>query len=165
MQGCRNHPFGPVAKTQLEELPLTLLDAIPDAERNAVLRWWAEFAGADRQQVVEMCDERWEECFFGPSVECDAPPVVLGGCFLPHDDAWRFADWEGDWREYLTDHSGDIRGDDSVMIAAQFRSRCFLDGSGVRCHLAEWSRTRFESWELPPSEQNVGTSDDRGATT
>jgi hypothetical protein len=126
----------------LEELPLALLAAIPDSERVAVQRWWAELSNVARQEVVELCDERCEECFFGPPAEGEEQPVVIGGRFLPHDDAWRFADWAADWREYLTAHP-------DVVIAAQFRSRCFMTG----CLWVDWSRTRFAVAELPPSER------------
>jgi hypothetical protein len=153
---------------RLEELPLALVAVIPEAHRGAVRRWWADLATGDRQQVLELWDERQEECFFGPVADGEVPPVVFGGCFLPHDDAWRFGDWEDDWREYLVEHParqlGDRWAEGSVLIAAQFPTVCRLDGSGVRCRIAEWGRTRFEGPELPPSERQCGTpaSLDRG---
>ena len=141
----------------MEELPLALLDAVPEAERDAVSRWWAGLPSAEQRQLAGLCDPRWEECFFG-SADGDAPPLVFGGRFLPHDDAWGFAGWEADWREYLVEHPGQYLGDGwgagSVVIAAQFRSFCWLgDEPGVRCRVANWSLTRLAIADRPPSEQ------------
>lgn len=140
----------------MEELPLTLLTAVPDSERGTVQRWWAELADSARQQLLILCDARCE-CFFGPPVDGEVQPVVIGGRFLPHDDAWRFADWEDEWREYLVEHPalslGDRWVEGSVLLASQFPTQYRMDGSGIRGRIAEWGRTRFEGKELPPSEQ------------
>jgi hypothetical protein len=88
---------------------------------------------------------------------------------LAHDDAWRLADWEADWREYLAEHParslGDRWAEGSVLLASQFETTCRLDSSGIRCRIAEWGRTRFGTGELPPSEQRRAeprTAADRG---
>jgi hypothetical protein len=140
----------------LEEFPLALLDAVPDADRDAAERWWAGLSPADRWQVADLCDERHEAYLFAPVAGGEAPPVVLGGRFLAHDDAWRLADWEADWREYLVDRPGGYRGngwpETAALIASQFRSVCYLgDEPGVRCRVADWRLTRFAVREWPPS--------------
>ena len=131
----------------MEQLPLAMLDAVSEADYPAVRNWWDTLHIPDQEILAWLYDERWEECFFGPHIGDESPPTVLGGRFLPHDDAWHFADWETDWREYrLTDHG--------IILATEFRSVCLLgDGCwGVRCRLADWNLTRFALWERPPSE-------------
>ncbi|MDX2060962.1 MAG: hypothetical protein SFV24_24335 [Gemmatimonadales bacterium] len=140
----------------MEELPVALLDAVPEAGRDAVRRWWAELPAADRCLVADLCDPRRDACFFGP-VGGDAP-AVIGGRFLPHDDARWLADWETDWREYLADRPGGYHGngrpETAALIASQFRSVCLLgDEPGVGCRLADWNLTRFAIGERPPSAQ------------
>jgi hypothetical protein len=125
-------------------LPAALLAPVPEESRAAVFAWWAGLHPVAREEIAGLCDERWEGCFFGPAA--DDPPDICGGRFLAADDAWQFAAWEDDWREYLVEHP-------DVVIAAGFRSRCFRDGDGSVCILVDWSRTRFCGPELPPSEQ------------
>jgi hypothetical protein len=127
----------------LDELPAELLATVPEESRAAVLAWWAGLQPVAREEVAGLCDERWEACFFGPSA--DDPPSVVGGRFLAPDDAWLFAAWEDDWREYLVEHP-------DVVLASTFRSRSFRDGDGIVNVLVDWSRTRFSVPELPPSE-------------
>lgn len=102
--------------------------------------------------MVDLVDERWETCFFGVVDEAEPSPIVIGGRFLPHDDAWQFETWEQDWREFLVEHS-------DVFLAAMFQPRCYLDGGGSRCLLVDWSLTRFRGAELPPSEQRHAERD------
>lgn len=130
----------------MEELPYTLFDVVPNADRASVQRWWVELSEADRREVAGLCDARSDECFFGPEAGDDTPPRVLGGQFLAGDDSWRLADWEADWREYLTDHP-------ELVIAARFQSRCLLTVGGQVCVWVDWSRTGFAVSDLPPSEQ------------
>jgi hypothetical protein len=127
----------------VDELPAALLTSVPEGSRAAVLVWWAGLHPGDREEVAGLCDERWEECFFGPAAD---PPEVRGGRFLAPDDAWQFAAWADDWREYLVEHP-------DVVITAGFRSRTFRDGDDAVSVLVDWSRTRFSGPELPPSEQ------------
>jgi hypothetical protein len=136
----------------LEELPLALLDGVADAERDAVQRWWLGLSPADRQLVADLADERREVCFFGVPDPAEPTPLVLGGRFLAHDDAWRFGAWERDWREYLVEHS-------DVFLAAMFETRCYRDGDGSVCVVVDWGLTRFRGAELPPSEQRHAEPD------
>ncbi|MDY3553516.1 hypothetical protein R5W24_002619 [Gemmata sp. JC717] len=142
----------------MDAIPLALLRAVPGAERAVVRQWWAGLLPADWHHVAELCDERLERGFFGPVADGEAPPPVLGGHFLPHDDAWRFADWEADWREYLVDRGDGYHGngwpETAALIASQFRSVCYLgDEPWVHCRMADWSLTRFARREWPPSAQ------------
>jgi hypothetical protein len=130
----------------LEEVPLSLLDGVAEACREEVQRWWVRLPVADQQLVAELADERLETHFFGLAADAESTPIVLGGRFLPHNDAWRFGAWERDWREYLIEHP-------DVFLVAMFKSRCYRDGDGSSCVLVDWSRTRLHGSELPPSEQ------------
>ncbi len=142
----------------MEELPLTLLDGVPASQCCHIQGWWNELSHDEQVNIAWLCDERWEEQFFRPFHEDTCPPSIIGGRFLAHDDAWQYADWEVDWREYLIEHQDDLLHarchESSVMLSAQFHSVCYLgDEPGVGCRLAEWSLTRFAVHEWPPSEQ------------
>ncbi|WP_171473738.1 hypothetical protein [Frigoriglobus tundricola] len=123
-----------------------MLDGVPDAACDAVRRWWAGLTLSNQRLVAELADEQREASFFGVAPGIASVPTVFGGRFLANDDAWRFGDWEADWREYLTEHP-------DIFLSAQFVSRCFRDGDGSVCILVDWSRTRFCGSELPPSAQ------------
>lgn len=150
----------------MDDLPLALLDPIPETARPAVRRWWLGLSATERGQVADLYDERHEAYLFVPAAGDDSPPAVSGGHFLAADDAWRFADWKADWREYLVEHPPDDRGDrwavGSVVLAAQFRSVWWLgDDPGVRCRVTDWRLTRFAADECPPSEQHRGRNPHR----
>lgn len=142
----------------MEDLPLALLDPVPETARAAERRCWLALSGADRRQVTDLYDNRHEAYLFVPTAGDDAPTAVSAGRFLAADDAWWFADWEADWCEYLVEHPPGDRGDrcavGSVVLAARCRSFCWLgDEPWVRCRVADWRLTRFASDECPPSEQ------------
>lgn len=142
----------------MEELPPALLDRVPLAHQAAVRDWWARLSDPERRQVAWLCDERWDSCFFGLLTVGETAPLVIGGRFLAHDDAWRAADWEEEWREYLVEHPGRYHGngwpETAALIASQFHSTCLLsDDPGVGCRLGDWSLTRFAVRERPPSER------------
>jgi len=132
----------------LEELPLILLDDVPVAELGSVRRWWAGLSPDEQRMATELTDERQETCFFGAVSDEDSIPRVFGGRFLPHDDAWRFEDWEQDWREYLWEHS-------DVFLLTDCQSRSYRDGDGVLCVMVDWNLTRFSLIERPPSERSL----------
>ena len=137
----------------MEDIPLTLLEFVSNSARFSVEQWWVKLADRERQEVVELCDAKREECFFGPAASGEEQPIVIGGHFLPHDDAWRLEDWVDDWREYLAEHT-------ELFLASQFLSwrldvssnHSGESGYRVDC-LADWSRTLFRNDELPPSQR------------
>jgi hypothetical protein len=122
-----------------------MLAGLRPAQRGEVRRWWAGLADADRRQVSALSDERCEACFFSGSA-AGPVPRVLGGRFLPHDDAWRYYEWEEDWREYLGEHP-------DVFLLSQCQSRSFRNGDGILNVVVDWRLTRFRGEELPPSER------------
>jgi hypothetical protein len=128
----------------LEELPSTLLEQIPKDKCPKVVAWWIGITPTDRAEIIDLCDDRWDACFFGPKV--DNLPLVRAGEFLVSHEEWWFNDWEEDWREYLVEHP-------DVVIAAKFQPRCTLTSEGQICIHVDWGRTRFSGQELPPSEQ------------
>jgi hypothetical protein len=137
----------------VEEIPRTLLEHVSNSARFIVERWWVKLADRERQEVVELCDVEREECFFGPAASGEEQPIVVGGHFLPHDDAWRLEDWVDEWREYLVEHK-------ELFLTTQFVSWRLDVGRGpfgesgysVDCW-ADWSRTLFRNDELPPSQR------------
>jgi hypothetical protein len=93
------------------ELPSGIATAIPKDARPAVERWWASLAEAERHEAAALWDERREVCFFAPQSneagradDWDQVPAVVGGRFVPHDDAVRMAEWQEDWQEYVSGH-------------------------------------------------------------
>jgi len=131
----------------LEELPSSLLSYLSDSDREPVLDWWRGLSAIDQRTLVAAYDERWERCFFGPVPDDDTLPVVHGSRFLPDDDAWQFYEWESDWREYLVEHP------DVSLMSGMFGSGLWhLPGGRLKISV-DWSRTRFQNWELPPSAQ------------
>lgn len=137
----------------MEELPQTMLIGIPDEGRDVIWRWWETLTNETRGELIDMADSRREECFFGLVPDGEVLPVVKGGCFIPHDDAWGFEDWEDNWREYLVEHPAKSLGDrwheDSVFIMSQLPTLNYFGG----CWIVGWGQTRFKDEELPPSEQ------------
>jgi hypothetical protein len=137
----------------VEEIPRTLLDQVSNSARFIVERWWVTLADRERHEVVELCDVEREACFFGPAAVGEEQPVIFGGHFLPHDDAWRSEDWMDEWREYLAEHR-------ELFLSTQFVSWHLEVGCGpfgesgylVDCS-ADWSRTQFRTDELPPSQR------------
>ena len=86
----------------MDPLPLDLTVPLPAAGRDAASAWWAGLSPASRDEVTSLCDPRRDDCFFGPT-DVDAPGVV-GGRFVPHDDAWGFAEWGPGWFDHLMEH-------------------------------------------------------------
>lgn len=130
----------------MDNIPLTLLVDVSENERDTVLRWWGQLTDEARREIIQLYNPQREECFFGPPIECEEQPVVIGGCFLAEDDVWRFADWEADWREYLYEHP-------DVFLLTFGHSKSYRYGDGALNVWVEWGRTRFRGTELPPSEQ------------
>jgi hypothetical protein len=131
----------------MDELSHLLNSLNSASEADTVRRWWDRLADSDRHFLLAAYDERWEKCFFGPTPESDTTPTVLGGRFLPDDDAWGFGEWEEDWREYLVEHS------EVSLMSNMFRSGSWLVYPGQLIIRVEWGWTRFQGEELPPSEQ------------
>lgn len=95
----------------MNDLPTALLATISEEAQAAVSRWWANLADSDRGEVQELWDERGKRAFFAPQADeaglpdsWEAIPQVIGGRFIPHDDAIRMHEWLQDWHEYCLTH-------------------------------------------------------------
>jgi hypothetical protein len=96
----------------LDQLPLDLTSPLPAAGRDVASAWWAGLSSANQEEVAALYDPR-QDCFFGPT-DTGAPRVV-GGRFVPHDDAWGFADWGPGWFDHLMEHPEVMLADVVVM--------------------------------------------------
>lgn len=90
----------------MSPIPAGLVDDLAGLDMGPILDWWASLTEAARSAVVSLCDERLDACFFGPTPDDpEAPvPAVLGGRFIPHDDAWGLAEWGPGYFEHLLEH-------------------------------------------------------------
>ena len=90
----------------MEEIPSQLVEGLSIADGRAVAIWWTALDRAAQVEVVALWDGQQDECFFGASR--DAPgapaPVVIGGRFVPHDDAWGLSEWGPSYFEHLLNH-------------------------------------------------------------
>ena len=84
------------------KLPAQLVEGLSAADRLAVEVWWAGLPDVARYEVEALCDERLDRCFFGVGLggPGDVVPRVIGGRFLPDDDA---AGWEEWYAAYFDD--------------------------------------------------------------
>jgi hypothetical protein len=84
-------------------LPPQLLTRLSLADAAAAEAWWAGLSEADHCEVASLCDERQDRCFFGlaPFLDGVMPPVVVGGRFVPSDDAAGWSDWSAALFEHL----------------------------------------------------------------
>ena len=98
----------------MDAMPLDLTTPLPADGRDVASAWWAGLSPAGRDEVVALCDPGRDH-FFGPTAEA---PGVVGGRFVPHDDAWGFAEWGPDWFDHLMEHP-------EVMLADVVVTRTF----------------------------------------
>jgi hypothetical protein len=85
----------------MDSMPLALTTPLQAAGRDVASAWWAGLSSASREEVTALCDPG-QDRFFGPA-DAGAPQVV-GGRFVPHDDAWGFAEWGPGWFDHLMEH-------------------------------------------------------------
>jgi len=89
-------------------IPPQLIAELSPSDVSAAEAWWAELSETARHEVVALWDERQDLCFFGLAPDRDgaAPPVVIGGRFVPRDDddAAGWAEWYAEYFEYLLNH-------------------------------------------------------------
>jgi hypothetical protein len=89
-------------------VPRQLIAGLSAAAHSAAEAWWAGLSEAARSEVVALWDERQDLCFFGlaPHRDVAAPPVVIGGQFVPRDDddAAGWAEWYAEYFDYLLNH-------------------------------------------------------------
>ena len=88
------------------EIPRTLLDGVATPVVRTIEEWWAALPDEARAEVVTLCDEGRDGAFFLPIPDDPSTPipVVIGGRFIPHDDAWGMGEWGLDRFEYILDH-------------------------------------------------------------
>lgn len=91
-------------------IPPRLLANLAPADILSAETWWAGLSEADRAEVLNLWDNRQDRCLFGlaPYRDGAAPPVVIGGRFVPRDDAAGWAEWQAEYFEYLLNHSEDV---------------------------------------------------------
>ena len=85
------------------DLPTQLLVDISPTDAAAVEAWWAGLPEAARSEVAALWDERQDICLFGMAPELDgaAPPVVIGGRFVPRGEAAGREEWRAEYFEHL----------------------------------------------------------------
>jgi hypothetical protein len=90
----------------MEAIPARLLNRLSPGDAELIADWWAGLADSDRTEVVALCDARLEECFFGvpPADQEEVIPVVIGGRFVPGDDAAGWAEWHAELFDHLLCH-------------------------------------------------------------
>lgn len=93
------------------ELPTDLMAALPESAAPVVQQWWASLTEANRQQVAGFWDQRLEVVFFAPQLDeagrlddWEQIPTVVGGRFVPPDDAWGLSEWGPGYFEHLLQH-------------------------------------------------------------
>lgn len=92
------------------EMPPRLIATLTPADLAPAEAWWAGLTDAARGEILALWDERQDRCLFGLAPEHDgvAPPVVIGGRFVPRDDAAGWAEWRSEYFEYLLNHSEQV---------------------------------------------------------
>jgi hypothetical protein len=90
----------------MTEVPAQLISGLSAAEHDLVQGWWQKLPEDTRSEVATLWDKRQDECFFGvTSQEPDtAAPKVIGGRFVPRDDAAGWAEWHEEYFKYLLNH-------------------------------------------------------------
>jgi hypothetical protein len=95
----------------MSDLPADLLAALPPGAVEVARRWWSSLSEADQRRVAGLWDERLEVQFFTPQpddtgqVDCwEQVPTVVGGRFVPRDDAWGLSEWGPGYFEHLLQH-------------------------------------------------------------
>lgn len=67
------------------EIPIQLLEGLSLVETVEVHVWWARLADVECLEIIALC-------------ACDAPagglPKIIGGWFIPSDDAAGWAEWQ-----------------------------------------------------------------------
>lgn len=91
----------------MSALPLQFLTGLSVAEAQAAQVWWTNLTAATQGEIVDLWDRRRDECFFGVNRDeaGNKVPFVIGGRFIPHDDAWRMDEWFQSHFEYLLNHT------------------------------------------------------------
>jgi hypothetical protein len=123
----------------MPEVPSQLLDGLAPADEAEVLAWWSGLADAARSQVADLCDPRRDQCLFGavPGEAAARLPAVIGGCFVPRDDAAGWAEWHAELFDYL------LCNPELVMIAPPVVRRFHI------CTRHEAARAALKSGRIP----------------
>ena len=88
----------------MSTLPPDLSAALPATEDATATSWWDGLSVDQQCELTRLCDPLQDACFFGMDLEGGEPPLVRGGRFIPHDDAWGLDEWGPDWFDYLMEH-------------------------------------------------------------
>jgi hypothetical protein len=82
----------------MDEIPGQLVDGLSPDKGKEVAAWWAGLDDASRSHVADLCDPRQDESFFGAASDV---PVVIGGRFVPGDDAAGWSEWHAELFDHL----------------------------------------------------------------
>jgi hypothetical protein len=87
----------------MREIPPPLLKHLPLDAKETVAHWWAGLSDTQQSDLSELYDKRQDTCFFGMiKEELQAPvPKVIGGKFIPTDDAAVWDGWCAEYFDYL----------------------------------------------------------------
>lgn len=129
----------------MHEPPSGLFDAIPAEGRPIALAWWESLDDEERGRLSSLWDERLEVRFFAPQADdaggvdpWERVPRVIGGKFVPHDDAWGLDEWGPGYFEHLLEHP-------ELVIVWEPQMRTFHIG----CTLHDAARACLESGGVP----------------
>jgi hypothetical protein len=93
------------------EIPSSLIATLPTGAETVARGWWDSLTDADRQQLIDMWDERLEVKFFSPQCsdagdtdDWERVPKVRGSRFVPTDDTRGLEEWGPGYFEHLLQH-------------------------------------------------------------
>jgi hypothetical protein len=85
------------------DLPAQLREGLSTGDLRSVEQWWSALGETSRSDVARLWDERMDVCLFGivPEEPGASAPVVIGGRFVPRDDAAGWAEWHAAYFDHL----------------------------------------------------------------
>ncbi|MFO1020439.1 MAG: hypothetical protein U0903_07055 [Planctomycetales bacterium] len=119
-------------------LPETIRNSIPDDLMADAVTWWQQLSDKDRDDLQQLCDSRKELFLFETFSREEPSPRIIGGKFIPHDDAFGTSEWQEDYFQYLLDNP-------ELMIAYEPVFRTFHIGCSR--HLS--ARECFAMGQIP----------------
>jgi hypothetical protein len=124
----------------MPEPPAQLVADLSAAELNSIHDWWSGLPEESRLEIATLWDERQDNCFFGVTTTGpgETLPRVIGGNFVPRDDAAGWNEWRREYFNYLFNHP-------ELSYAVPMVVRTFHIG----CHKHPRVRAILESGRVP----------------